>query len=296
MIHYIYKIVFLCGTPNNRYYIGKRSTDKYDNWDDDPYSGSGVFCKEYFDKYGKIKNVTYKKICLEETESLIENSEREAYWIGDLWELDPLCMNKMPGGSLQDINEKPIIQYNIDGLVVGEFKSAAEASRETKVNYSCISDSCRCKRLLAGGFIWRFKDSPLNETELKDIQETLNKIDQYDLKGNYIRSFRSIKEASKITGINKTAICEVVNNTNPKRHTAGNYIWCKFGESPKNLKTIVSYRGKCKVAKYNKQGEFIESFNSFASAAKSVNGKFQTIQACCNNKCKTAYGFIWKRL
>ena len=32
MIHYIYKIIFLKGKPENRYYIGKRSTGEYDNW------------------------------------------------------------------------------------------------------------------------------------------------------------------------------------------------------------------------------------------------------------------------
>ena len=99
MIHYIYKIVFLCGSPQYRYYIGKRSTGEYDNWKEDPYAGSGVFCDNYFSEYGKILNKTYRKECLEENESFEINWEREKYWIGDLWKLDPLCMNKIAGGA-----------------------------------------------------------------------------------------------------------------------------------------------------------------------------------------------------
>lgn len=79
MIHYIYKIFFLLGTPEGRYYIGKRSTNQYDKWQDDPYSGSGTFCKSYFRKYGKTLGKTYTKICLEETSSFIENSIKEEY-------------------------------------------------------------------------------------------------------------------------------------------------------------------------------------------------------------------------
>ena len=52
MIHYIYKIHFLCGYPSGRYYIGRHS-HRGKTLDNDKYTGSGNFCKDYFKQYGK---------------------------------------------------------------------------------------------------------------------------------------------------------------------------------------------------------------------------------------------------
>lgn len=92
---YIYRIDFLCGTIAGHYYIGRHETKA--RWDS--YTGSGVVCRSYFKKYGAKKGDTYTKTILEDwidsTELL---KEREAFWVGDLWETDPLCENLMPGG------------------------------------------------------------------------------------------------------------------------------------------------------------------------------------------------------
>lgn len=48
------------------------------------------------------------------------------------------------------------------------------------------------------------------------------KVNQYDLKGNFIRSFNSILDASKETRVSMGNISLCINN---KRKTAGGYIW-----------------------------------------------------------------------
>jgi hypothetical protein len=63
MIHYIYRIDFLCGEPG-RYYLGKRSY-RGKKIERDSYAGSGNFCKEYYAEYSAINNKTYKKTILE---------------------------------------------------------------------------------------------------------------------------------------------------------------------------------------------------------------------------------------
>mgnify|MGYP003226379983 CR=1 FL=1 len=95
MYHYIYRIDFLHPKHIGRYYIGKR-TVSYKPENDNAYKGSGRFCKAFFDKYGTVG--TYRKTILEINLSKEENAEREAYWIGDLWKTDSLCMNQEPGG------------------------------------------------------------------------------------------------------------------------------------------------------------------------------------------------------
>ena len=52
------------------------------------------------------------------------------------------------------INNKPVIQYTIDGIRIASFESAAEAYRVTGI---CkISEVCNGKRKTAGGYIWKF--------------------------------------------------------------------------------------------------------------------------------------------
>lgn len=67
MIHYIYRIDFLCGEPG-RYYLGKRSY-RGKKIERDSYAGSGNFCKEYYAEYNAINNKTYKKTILEINET-----------------------------------------------------------------------------------------------------------------------------------------------------------------------------------------------------------------------------------
>lgn len=78
MIHYIYKIHFLCGSQEGRYYIGRRST-KYKSIEKDTYAGSGSFCKLYYKKYGRILGVTYTKDILEINPTLKTNIKREEF-------------------------------------------------------------------------------------------------------------------------------------------------------------------------------------------------------------------------
>ena len=54
------------------------------------------------------------------------------------------------------------------------------------------------------------------------LKRGIKKVSQYDLQGNYIRTFDSIKEAAEKTHSPRTAICLVLKG---KRHKAGGYMW-----------------------------------------------------------------------
>lgn len=82
MLHYIYRIDFLCGEPG-RYYLGKRSYHGV-IIENDNYAGSGNFCFTYYKKYGKIYGVTYVKKIIEINTSKKINNDREKIIIGDL--------------------------------------------------------------------------------------------------------------------------------------------------------------------------------------------------------------------
>ena len=54
------------------------------------------------------------------------------------------------------------------------------------------------------------------------LKRGIKKVSQYDLQGNYIRTFDSFAEAARTT---HTAPCSISNVVNGRRHTAGGYVW-----------------------------------------------------------------------
>lgn len=53
---------------------------------------------------------------------------------------------------------KIVIQYDLDGSIVAEYTSIAEAARLTEINVTSISRCCNNKQRLAGSFGWKFND------------------------------------------------------------------------------------------------------------------------------------------
>lgn len=94
--NYIYKITCLCGSLAGHYYIGKHSTDAIP--ENCGYAGSGKILKDYYSKYGKELGKTYSIEILEKNADNKINALREEFFIGDLYETDPLCLNLKKGG------------------------------------------------------------------------------------------------------------------------------------------------------------------------------------------------------
>jgi len=57
---------------------------------------------------------------------------------------------------LKDKRRKTVIQMDLDGRILYEYKSVAEASRQTGVSKTCISKVCRGERRKSGGFLWKY--------------------------------------------------------------------------------------------------------------------------------------------
>ena len=52
---------------------------------------------------------------------------------------------------------KPVLQFNIDGCFVQEFKAIKDASRASGIGCGGIVNCCKGRSKTAGGFIWRYK-------------------------------------------------------------------------------------------------------------------------------------------
>jgi hypothetical protein len=250
-VHYIYKIIFLCGEPQGRYYLGKHSGQL-----EDSYAGSGSFCKKYYKKYGKHKGKTYIKEIIEINPDKKTNARREVEIIGDLYKTDELCMNFIKGGdnpgdysvdSKEKIRKallgnkngsghitsketkekiiyeygKQVIQYDLNGNIIATYKSIHEASKQINGCIMGISNACNRKIKTYLSFIWRFVGNELTNSEISNLtKRTEKKVIQLSIDGKYIREFRSVKEAHDITNISGATISLVACG---KRKTAGGY-------------------------------------------------------------------------
>ena len=55
-----------------------------------------------------------------------------------------------------DNRKKEVIQSFLDGNLISQYISVAEASRKTGVSKTCISRCCRGEREQSGGFTWKY--------------------------------------------------------------------------------------------------------------------------------------------
>lgn len=125
---------------------------------------------------------------------------------------------------------------------------------------------------------------------------------QLDLNGNFIKEYKSIEEAGRLSGISRDGIkkcCARAKNGNNKA-TSGNYLWrYKNYWNLKDKIDPVERRTKLKVFKYTIDKKLIGEFNSILEASKSVKNSKSCRTFLCNkrkrnnqNECEFD-GFIW---
>lgn len=130
------------------------------------------------------------------------------------------------------------------------------------------------------------RDKGYNNTDGGDIPPVkTRKINQFDLDGNYIKSYSSIREASKALGIKEQNIGAVARG---KKFKSGGYRWTYDDEELKEY----SFQAK-KVDQYTKDGEYIKTYNSELSVEKELGISQRDISKACRGINKTAGGFKW---
>ena len=120
--------------------------------------------------------------------------------------------------------EKPknyIYQYDLNGNYIQSWNSQKEVERELNISSASIGKVISGKRNSAGGFLWRNEYFPKIEFSGKIFQE--KQIYQYDLNGNYLQSFSSIKEASEVIHGDPSLISRVARKG--LSYSAYNYRW-----------------------------------------------------------------------
>ena len=198
----IYKISY-----KNKVYIGSTTQSFYIRWIQHMYE-----MKNFKHSNQKIMNIINKygidKLIFEIVE-VVDNKnkvlEREQYWI-DLFNSYYEGLNCSPSAyntfgykrseeTLQKYFYHEVSQYNKQGDYIKTFPSMKHAASETQTDYVTLSNVCNGKTRLANGFQWRKGNSIENIGGVKYKGETT--VYQYDIDGNYIGEWNSLKEIAE---------------------------------------------------------------------------------------------------
>lgn len=191
-----------------------------------------------------------------------------------------------------------IIQYNrYTGDFIGVYNNATETESKTKVPKHEIYNICNKNAKATKGYIFRYESDtyiPYQSLPYKDMENNKNThmrpVCQYDLEGNFIKEFSSIKEAENYFGkkTGKTLIWHCVNHKKP---SAIGYLWAYKGEDPIPYKT----KKTKKVNQYDLSYNFIQTFSSVKEASRSVNGCDNSMISHLKSETITPYkNYIWK--
>ncbi|MGM5629768.1 NUMOD1 domain-containing DNA-binding protein [Apibacter raozihei] len=186
------------------------------------------------------------------------------------------------------IAKRPLSCYTKKGKYVAGYKNIQEAEKLTKINRGSIRSCLQGKGHTAGGFIWKEGSAPQKIETADLVFNTFKVISQFDLQGNRLKIFSSIKEAAQKTGLSESGIRKAIkSNTN---HAKG-FIWLE-GKQPKK---ITPPKQKIRaVNQYDLSGNFLAKYPSITVAAKLVNASHCSVSDAVLGNIKTCRGFIWK--
>jgi alpha-mannosidase len=131
---------------------------------------------------------------------------------------------------------KPVYQYDMDGNFVERYISVTEAAKSNNCTITQICEVLKRKHKSANGFIFmdikydKIPDDILdfyvvrkNKAKGRPSRKKENhKVFQFDMDGNFIKSYRFIIDAANETGLSKQSICLAING---KQKKCGGFTW-----------------------------------------------------------------------
>ena len=102
---------------------------------------------------------------------------------------------------------KRVYQYNVAGEFMAEFCDTSSAADAMSVSQSLIELCCEMKCRTGAGYIWRYTKEDKIAPVSKIVQPSKwLPVDQFDLSGNFIKTYPCAQVASDETGVPLTSI------------------------------------------------------------------------------------------
>lgn len=122
------------------------------------------------------------------------------------------------------VDGKPVYCYSLDGTYVRQYDNLRQASIELNGFNDNIRACCDGRKKSYKGFMWSFdKANRLGPWSRKKINSS--PVLQYTLDGKLLKVYNSTKEASYVTGINKSTIESAASTSKPTHKSAKGFIW-----------------------------------------------------------------------
>ena len=332
---YIYKIE---NTVDNKIYIGQTIQELESRWKDHRKKGSNCrYLKSAIQKYG-IDNFDFQLVCIT-FDNQLDDMEKE--YIEQYDCLVPNGYNLRLGGDSGKHHEdtkrkiaatllqnRKIIQFDVQGNRLKSFYCLREAAESVGCSPSNIGRCCNGKIRTAAGYVWKYEsinsDTAKNQSRIppltgkckgfkkpiikkeKSIRKfvQVNKIIQFDIEGNRLNTFNSLKEAGEYIGCPTSSISHCCNGN---RNTSMGYMWKYEKVIPTDIKSeeeinkkIIARKNQIltqknmKIVQYDIDGNRLATFDSCKKAAEYIGISRSCITHCCLGDRKTAKGFVWK--
>lgn len=185
---------------------------------------------------------------------------------------------------------KPVAKLDDEGKIIKTYPSINQACKDNKIDPHSLRDLIGGKYKYDGKARYRY----LSDIEIKEygyqkgdvFTITPKAVIQYDLDGNYLHSYPSIREASK--SINKS-VQGIQQCLSGKYQTAYGYKWkYKDLDNPKKEK-------EKKIYQYDKSSHLINIYKSVKSASDKTGISVTSINNCLRGEQSSTKGYIFKR-
>lgn len=195
---------------------------------------------------------------------------------------------------------KPIIVYKKNEFYK-QYRAQFEAIEELGVHRDTL------RRMLKNGTSWGDytaqyvnSDDKHRKPHSRNFGNKKKNVCQYDLEGNFVKEFESIREASESVGVSRNCISRALRE---KKTVSGGFLWRQvkvekiFINLEQKTPRIISVPVKgTRVGAFDDEGNFLEEFISLTRAAKWAGISRSAISLVVTKRQKTAGGFKWKYL
>lgn len=181
--------------------------------------------------------------------------------------------------------------------IVQKIPYKVEILEEFENEVDCLSRETELIKLY--GFSWNNTGILCNIVEnnneikklgrIKATKNNSKKVHQYDLKGNYITSFKSIKEAKL------KYPCDIYNATSGRHLTAGGFQWSlnKYKKIKPYVKENNNINRSKTVYQYDQYNRLIKEWKGTKDPSKKLGINRESIRNCLSNIATTAGNYKW---
>lgn len=203
-----------------------------------------------------------------------------------------------------------ISRYSLSGKLLETYHNAEVAAQAMDTDAGTLSKAARGILLTLKGYLWRRGDVPLIDiTYLEErkrigrspVVKHLKMLSRYDLEGNWIESYRTIKYAAQVLKVPYSNISDAIREVHL---TCAGCLWRYETRKRISVKKLQEHRGyrysplsatERKVSQYDLTGRWIKSFKTVAAAGRETKIDTKGIDWATQGKAVTAGGYLWKR-